>query len=161
MSSDFKFTVEQERTYGGEGGGLPYTFLEIEKSALILEKRTCNFVHPWLESSIQNVILRVSRRKSSKIFRCRAFFTCVFDKYWSKCPNFTKPLLPWKILANFTGKHLRWSLFLIKLRPATLSKRDSNTGVFLWNLSKFQEHPFLQNASGGCFWVSKNWFMRK
>ena len=34
----------------------------------------------------------------------------------------------------FTGKNLRVSLFLIKLqalRPATLSKRDSNTGVFL------------------------------
>ena len=36
--------------------------------------------------------------------------------------------------ANFTGKHLCWSLFLIKFqvfRPATLLKRDSNTGVFM------------------------------
>ena len=36
--------------------------------------------------------------------------------------------------ANFTGKHLCWGLFLIKLQTlvlATLSKRDSNTGVFL------------------------------
>ena len=34
-----------------------------------------------------------------------------------------------KNFANFTGKHLCWSLFLIKLqgwRPSTLSKRDSN-----------------------------------
>ena len=34
---------------------------------------------------------------------------------------------------NFTGKHLCWSLFLMKLqafRPTTLLKRDSNTGVF-------------------------------
>ena len=33
----------------------------------------------------------------------------------------------------FTGKHLCWGLFLIKLQafsPATFSKRDSNTGVF-------------------------------
>ena len=39
-----------------------------------------------------------------------------------------------KNLANFTGKHLRWSFFLIKLqqiRPATLLKLDSNTDVFL------------------------------
>ena len=39
-----------------------------------------------------------------------------------------------KNFANFTGKHLCWSLFLIKfqaLSPATLLKRDSNTGVFL------------------------------
>ena len=31
-----------------------------------------------------------------------------------------------KYFANFTGKHLCWSLFLIK--------RDLNTGAFLWNL---------------------------
>ena len=39
-----------------------------------------------------------------------------------------------KKFANLTGKHLCWSLFLIKLqafRPATLLKRDFNTGVFL------------------------------
>ena len=36
--------------------------------------------------------------------------------------------------AIFTGKHLCWSLFLIKLkvfRAVILLKRDSNTGVFL------------------------------
>ena len=33
----------------------------------------------------------------------------------------------YKNFVMFTGKHLRWSLF----RPATLSKRDSNTGAFL------------------------------
>ena len=36
--------------------------------------------------------------------------------------------------ANFTGKHLCWSLFLIKLQafsPVHLLKRDSNEGVFL------------------------------
>ena len=44
------------------------------------------------------------------------------------------------LLKNFTifiGKHLCWSLFLIKLqalRPVTLLKEDSNTGVFLWIL---------------------------
>ena len=35
-----------------------------------------------------------------------------------------------KNFANFTGKHLFWSLFLIKLHTPLL-KRDSNTGVFL------------------------------
>ena len=36
--------------------------------------------------------------------------------------------------AVFTGKHMCWSLFLIKLKafkPATLLKRDFNAGVFL------------------------------
>ena len=42
-----------------------------------------------------------------------------------------------KNFANFTGKHLCWSLFSTKLhtfRPATLLKRDSCADVFLWNL---------------------------
>ena len=41
-----------------------------------------------------------------------------------------------KNFSNFTEKQLYWCLFLIKLqvwRSATLTKRDSNTGVFLWN----------------------------
>ena len=43
-----------------------------------------------------------------------------------------------KKLAVFTGKQLCWSLFLIKFfRPATLLKRDSNTGVFLCILQIF------------------------
>ena len=48
-----------------------------------------------------------------------------------------------KNFANFKGKHLCWSLFLIKLRssgPATLFKRDSNAIVFQWNLRNFSEH---------------------
>ena len=39
-----------------------------------------------------------------------------------------------KIFANFTGKHLCWSLFFTKLqafRHAILLKGDSYTGVFL------------------------------
>ena len=39
-----------------------------------------------------------------------------------------------KNFIKFTEKHLRWSLFFNKvtaLQPATLLKRDSNTGAFL------------------------------
>ena len=39
-----------------------------------------------------------------------------------------------KNFAIFTGKQLWWSVFVIKLKasgPATLLKRDSNTGIFL------------------------------
>ena len=59
-----------------------------------------------------------------------------------------------KNFANFTGKKLRWSLFLIKLqafRSATLLKRNSNIGVFLKNLQNFWEHLFLQNTYCGYF----------
>ena len=54
----------------------------------------------------------------------------------------------------FTGKHLSWSLFLIKLqsfRSATLLKRDPNTGVFLWVLQNFSEHLFWRTSANDCF----------
>ena len=39
-----------------------------------------------------------------------------------------------RVLNDFTGKHLCWSLFFdkaVEWRPETLSKRDFNTGFFL------------------------------
>ena len=60
-----------------------------------------------------------------------------------------------KNFINFTGKHLYWSLFLIKLQtwglePAAFLKRDSNTGIkeHLKN-TYFEEH--LQTSA------SSNW----
>ena len=59
-----------------------------------------------------------------------------------------------KHFSIFTGKHLCRSLFLIKLqvwRPASLLKRDRcfpmKFAKFFWNTF------FLQNTSGGCFWL--------
>ena len=55
---------------------------------------------------------------------------------------------------NFTGRHLCWSLFLNKvtsLRPGTLLNRVSNTGVFLWNLTRFWEHLFWRTSVNNCF----------
>ena len=59
---------------------------------------------------------------------------------------------------SFLTKLQAWgqSLFSNKvedLRPATLFKKASGTGVFLWILWDFHEHIFLQNASGGWFWT--------
>ena len=48
------------------------------------------------------------------------------------------------------------STVLLKVR--TLLKRNSNTGVFLWNLRFF----FLKNTSGVCFWkTDSNLYFRK
>ena len=50
-----------------------------------------------------------------------------------------------KNFAKFTRKHLWWRFFLIKLqtwRPATLLKRDSNTGAFLRYLRNFWDYLF-------------------
>ena len=52
-----------------------------------------------------------------------------------------------KIFENLVVKHLCWSLFLIKLEAwmsAVLLKRDSNTGVFLWNMRNFEKHLFYR-----------------
>ena len=72
------------------------------------------------ETSTQEEILTVRSRN------CRSSCSQIFIKI-SVLKNF----------AIFTGKHLCWSLFLRKLqvlKPASLLKRDSNTGVFLWIL---------------------------
>ena len=64
-----------------------------------------------------------------------------------------------KKFTTFTGEHLCWTLFLIKLlsfSPATLFKRDSQTVVFLCTLCEnFNCTFFLQNTSGGCFFIKR------
>ena len=55
-----------------------------------------------------------------------------------------------KKLDNFTGEHLCWSIFLIKLQAWGAKglkdlKRDSNKGVFLWNLLIFKSTYFEEH----------------
>ena len=54
-----------------------------------------------------------------------------------------------KNFANFTVKHLCWSLFLIKFQAWTLLKGNSNTDVFLWNLRNSLEHLFYRTPPVG------------
>ena len=64
-----------------------------------------------------------------------------------------------KNFANFTRKHMRWSLFLIKQQDvwlATLLKRDSNTGVFQRDHSEIFKNTYfevqiLENEVYSCF----------
>ena len=80
--------------WGGGRGSFPCPFLKIKKSALISGKKGPNYAHPLAKFVIQNVVLRASKRKNSKTFRCGTFFLDFLIKCLSKCPNFTKPLLP-------------------------------------------------------------------
>ena len=50
-----------------------------------------------------------------------------------------------KNVAIFTGKHLCWSLFLMT------SKKNYNTGVFLWILRNFKEYLFYRTPRDDCF----------
>ena len=69
-----------------EGGMPPLPFFENQKTCIDFGKKGPNCVHPWVKSSIQNVVLRVCRRKSSKIFPCGTFFSCVFEERFIEMP---------------------------------------------------------------------------
>ena len=76
------------------------------------EGKCSGFFCTWVESSIQNVVVRVSRWKSSKIFPCGAFFLLFLTKSLSMCPNSTKSPLPYKISGCASERVLK------KFRPS-------------------------------------------
>ena len=68
---------------------------------------------------------------------------------------FSKKGVP-RNFTKFTGKHLSQGPFFNKaadLRFATLLKKDSGAGVFLWILQNLYKHFFLQNTYGGFFYI--------
>ena len=86
----------QVRSY--ERGEAPTALFEIEKSVLVMGRKVLvlgrkvlvGCVHFWVKFSIQNVVLRVSSRKISEMFPCRASFSCAFDEMFiSKYPSST------------------------------------------------------------------------
>ena len=92
--------------------------------------------------------------------RSRLFF-CILHNLWS-CHFTTKInrsqmffiINGPKNFIIFTGKNLRWSLFLITLqafRAATLLKKRLQHSFFPVNSAKSLKTAFLQNTCGGCF----------
>ena len=79
---------------GGEGGRPPLLFFENQKKYLDFGKKCPDYVHPLVKFAIQNAVLKVPKRKNSKIFPCETFFLDFLGKCLSKCSNFTKPPLP-------------------------------------------------------------------
>ena len=69
------------------GGRLPNPFLKIDKGARFWGKKP-NCVHLWIESAIENVVLRTSRRKSLKenFSLWSLFFSCVLDEMFIEVP---------------------------------------------------------------------------
>ena len=64
--------------------------------------------------------------------------------------------------AKFTRKQLYQSLISIKLQDSPLplyQKRDSGTGVFLWNLRNFSKHLFYRTPPRECFLWSGNYIV--
>ena len=78
------FDISNVQLEVGRGGVLRCPFCEIEKNCPNFGKKGPNCLHPWFESFVQSLVLRVSTRKSSKIFAWVAFFPCVFYKKFIK-----------------------------------------------------------------------------
>ena len=75
------------RTTWGVGGRPPLSFFENREKCPDFGKKTLIVSIFWVKYSIQNEVLRVSRKKNSKIFICGAF-SCVSDEVFTKVPWF-------------------------------------------------------------------------
>ena len=90
---------------------------------------------------VQEIAKRSLNKSLSLLILKSSYPRCTVEKDALK--NFT----------NFTGKHLCWSLFLIKLQgwgPSALLKRNTNAVVFQWNLWNFSEHLLLRTIANDC-----------
>ena len=108
----------------------------------------------------------VQQTKADRYSNCYLFFSllgqvvCFYADYW--CTIVSHYIqLPAKFLqirclknfAQFTGKYLCRSLFLINQQPATFLIRDSDLDVFLKILGNFQEHYFCRAPWNSCFCI--------
>ena len=66
----------------------PRPFLKIEKRVLIFVPDS---VHLWIKYFIQNVVLRGSTKKNSRMFPCGASFSRFLTKSQSNCPSSSCP----------------------------------------------------------------------
>ena len=73
-------------------------FWNSKKVPWFWQKKGPHSVHLWSTYSIQNLILRVSKRKNSKIFLRACFFLVLYTNFLSKCPNSAKQS---PVLKNF------------------------------------------------------------
>ena len=87
---EYSFTLTGAQL-GKEGRPL-FPFLKIEKKCPDFWKKSPDFAHLSVKLSIQNVALRASRRKNSKMFPCGASFSGVFDEIFIEMlESYSKP----------------------------------------------------------------------
>ena len=99
-------------------------------------KKGPDCVHLWVKFSIQNVVLRVPRRKiSKKCFLVGPLFLVFFMKCLSKCPSFTN--LPPPVLKSF------W----LHICPQALFFFEKHSILNVWQCS---EYLCLDNCSVIC-----------
>ena len=89
------FTLHKCVTRGRKGRS-PVLFFEIRKKCLGYGKEGPDCVHPEIKFFIQNVVLRVPRKKFQNV-SLQGLFLVFLMKCLCKCPSSTKTLLPWNI----------------------------------------------------------------
>ena len=77
-----KSIITSAQLGGGERHSLP--FFENRKNCPDFGEKSPDCVHLWVKFSIQNAVLRVSRRKKSQSCPRGAFFSCVFDEMFTQ-----------------------------------------------------------------------------
>ena len=115
------------------------------------------FVTIFRKDAYNKIIMTYTKRKRKniwsdylEIFRETNIFLSQRDNVLSLRSSRSQMLFKvdaLKNFANFTGKHLCWSLFLIKFIKTRLQLRH-----FPATFMKFLRKPFSQNTSGGFFW---------
>ena len=119
-------------------------------------KRCRDCVHLSVKICIQNVILRVSRRKNSKMFSCEFWFLVFSAKCLSKCPCFTKLFLLWKVSGclsalthhSFCKTHHLKCLTIFWIHPCL----DNCSVVFTVTVTP----RYVQHQTNSKFWHIEN-----
>ena len=100
--------IVRRATRGGRGEASPAVFQKSKKRCPDFRRKGLHCVHPYVKFTIQNVVLRVSKRKTSQFFLTGPFFLEFLTIRLSECPNFTKPPLPWKIFGCAPDCYYVW-----------------------------------------------------
>ena len=126
----------------------PLPFFENQRKCHDFAKQGPDCVHPQVKFTIQNVVLRVSRRKNSEIFSARSFFfEFLRERLW-KCPKFTKPPLkneksnPRYFIPTLSSTHqvsrIFPSLLLHLLKIFLVHQLRTILVIIFWTCTKFQ-----------------------
>ena len=83
IKSDVQFSDAQLRGRGRQDMRPPLPFLENQKICLNFGKKA---LIVWVKLNIENVVLRVSKRKKSEIYSCVAFCSWFFDEMFMEEP---------------------------------------------------------------------------
>ena len=80
----------------GDGDRSPLPFFQNQKKRPDFRKKGPDCVHRYIKFAIQNIVVRVLKKKNFEILFYGAFLLEFLTKCLLECRNFTKPPLPWK-----------------------------------------------------------------